>query len=76
MRYERITVCAQQMGCVPCIRGLLVPVAIIVGMFTEGIAEKDILEAYPDLMVEHIREALMYAAEADREHQIPLLSVA
>lgn len=64
------------MGGVPCIRGLRIPVATVVGMVSEGMTENEILEAYPDLRVEDIREALRYAAEAVTERQLPLLSAA
>jgi len=73
MKFTRITVNPKQMGGVPCIRGLRIPVATIVGMISEGMSEREILDAYPDLEVEDIREALRYAAEAVREREIPLL---
>lgn len=76
MRYERITVNSRQMGGVPCIRELRIPVATVIQMVSEGMTEKDILKAYPDLVVQDIREALRYAAEAVSERQIPLLSAA
>ncbi len=59
---------------IPCIRGLRIPVATIVGMVAEGMSEEEILEAYPDLELEDIREALRYAAEAVREREIPLVN--
>ena len=49
------------------------PVATVVGMVSDGMTEKEILDAYPDLEVEDIREALRYAAEAVRERELPLL---
>lgn len=76
MKYRRITISAAQIGGVPCIRGLRIPVATVVGMVSEGMTENEILEAYPDLRVEDIREALRYAAEAVTERQLPLLSAA
>ena len=76
MRYERITIDSRQMGGVPCIRGLRIPVSTVVGMISDGMTEEDILNAYPDLTVQDIREALRYAAEAVTERQIPLLSAA
>ncbi len=60
------------MGGIPCIRGLRIPVATIVGMVSEGMAESDILKAYPDLEPEDIREALRYAAQAVRERELPI----
>ena len=61
------------MGGLPCIRGLRIPVAIVVGMVGEGMAEAEILNAYPDLEVEDVREALRYAAEAVRERELPVV---
>ena len=72
MTFTRITVRPEQMGGVPCIRGLRVPVATVVGMTAEGMADAEILAAFPDLEVEDIREALEYAAAAVRERELPL----
>ena len=72
MKFRRITVDPKQMGGVPCIRGLRIPVATVVGMVADGMAEAQILEAYPDLEREDIPEALKYAAEALRERELPL----
>jgi uncharacterized protein (DUF433 family) len=72
MKFTRITVNAKQMGGVPCIRGLRIPVATVVGMVAEGMAEAEILAAYPDLEKDDIHEALHYAAAALRERELPL----
>lgn len=72
MKYARITVDPNQMGGVPCIRGLRIPVATIVGLVADGMNEGEILKAYPDLEPEDIREALRYAAEAVQERELPL----
>jgi uncharacterized protein (DUF433 family) len=74
MRFTRITVNPQQMGGVPCIRGMRIPVATVVGMVADGMSEEEILEAFPDLEPEDIREALHFAAEAVRERELPLVS--
>ena len=71
--FTRITVDPNQMGGLPCIRGLRIPVATVVGIVGEGMAEAEILNAYPDLEVADIREALRYAAEAVRERELPVL---
>ena len=72
MKFRRITVNPKQMGGVPCIRGLRIPVATVVAMVADQMTETEILEAYPDLDAEDIREALQYAAEAVRERELPL----
>ena len=73
MRFTRITVNLRQMGGVPCIRGLRIPVATVVGMVADGMTESEILSAYPDLEREDLAEALKYAAEAVRERELPLV---
>lgn len=70
--FTRITVDPNQMGGLPCIRGLRIPVATVVGMVGEGMPEAEILSAYPDLEIEDVREALRYAAEAVRERELPV----
>jgi uncharacterized protein (DUF433 family) len=72
MKFARITTNPAQMGGVPCIRGVRIPVATVVGMVADGMAEAEILDAYPDLVAEDIREALRYAAAAVRERELPL----
>ena len=71
--FTRITVDPNQMGGLRCIRGLRIPVATVVSMVGEGMAEAEILNAYPDLEVEDVREALRYAAEAVRERELPVV---
>ena len=72
MKFTRITVNSDQMGGVPCIRGLRIPVATVVGMIADGMKEAEILKAYPDLEPADIHEVLQYAAEAVRERELPL----
>jgi uncharacterized protein (DUF433 family) len=72
MKFTRITVNPRQMDGVPCIRGLRIPVATVVGMIADRMTEAEILKAYPDLQAADINEALRYAAEAVRERELPL----
>ena len=72
MKFTRITANPAQMGGVPCIRGLRIPVATVVGMVADGMTDAEILKAYPDLLPADIQEALRYAAEAVRERELPL----
>lgn len=76
MKFTRITVSPLQMRGVPCVRGLRIPVATVVGMLADGMTTEEILKAYPDLRSEDIREALQYAAEAVRERELPLTAPA
>ncbi|HUP43262.1 MAG TPA: DUF433 domain-containing protein [Thermoanaerobaculia bacterium] len=70
--FPRVTTDSGQMGGVPCIRGLRIPVATVVGAVADGMSVEEILDAHPDLEREDIGEALRYAAEAVRERILPL----
>ena len=74
MAFARITVKPDQMGGVPCIRSMRIPVATVVGMIADGMSEQEILDAYPDLEADDVHEALRYAAEAVRERELPLVA--
>lgn len=76
MKFARITVDPQQMGGIPCIRGLRIPVATVILMVADGMTAKDILEAFPDLEAADLDEALHFAADAVRERQLPLVTAA
>lgn len=65
---------ADQLGGVPCIRGLRIPVAAIVEMVADGMTDTEIIAAYPDLEIDDVREAVCYAAEAVRERELPLVA--
>lgn len=60
------------MGGLPSIRGLRIPVATVVAMVADGMSAEEIIAELPDLTREDVREALLYAAEAVRERELPL----
>ena len=68
----RITFNPKVMGGKPCIRGLRVTVGAIVGLVAAGHSFADILQAYPYLEEEDLREALAYAAWRVEEIEAPL----
>ncbi len=72
MEFKRITTNPRQMGGVPCLRGLRIPVATVVALVAEGQTTEGILALYPDLEPDDVREALLFAAEAVRERALPL----
>ncbi len=72
MAFERITTDPEMMGGLPCIRGLRMPVATVVAMVADGMTTDEILAEHPDLAQEDIHDALLYAAEAVRERELPL----
>ena len=72
MALDRVTVETGKMDGQPCIRGLRIPVATVVGMLADGMSAAEILDAYPDLDRGDIQEALIFAGEAVRERALPL----
>ena len=64
MRFPRITVRPDQMDGAPCIRGMRIPVATVVRIVANGLSTPAILDMYPQLEAEDVRQALLYAAEA------------
>jgi uncharacterized protein (DUF433 family) len=70
--FERITVDPEQMGGVPCVRHLRIPVATVLRLLAGGLSENEILAEYPDLETEDIRECLRYAAASAMERELPL----
>jgi uncharacterized protein (DUF433 family) len=71
--FERITVDPAQMGGVPCIRRLRIPVATVLRLLAGGLSEREILAEYPDLESEDIPESLRFAASSlmEREFAMP-----
>ncbi len=74
--FTRITVDPAQMGGVPCIRGLRIPVATVVGMVADGMTHAEIKASYPDLEGDDITKALRFAGETVRERQLPVIDAA
>ena len=72
MDYERITIDPAKMRGVPCIRGLRIPVATVIGQLAAGRTAADILDDVPDLEAADITAALEYAAAAVQERELPL----
>jgi uncharacterized protein (DUF433 family) len=72
MKLTRITFDHAVMGGKPCLRGLRVTVGTVVGLLASGHSEAEILELYPYLELEDLREALAYAAWRAEEIDAPL----
>ncbi len=68
----RITFNPHVMGGKPCIRGLRVTVGMIVELVAAGHSTERILQGYPYLEADDIREALLFAAWRSQEIDLPL----
>ncbi len=62
LTFERITFDPQIMGGRACIRGMHIPVSVIVGQLAHGASVEEVLAGYPDLEREDVQQALAYAA--------------
>lgn len=69
---DRITIDPKVMGGVPCIRGLRIPVATVVGMVANGMTSAEVVAELPPLELEDVAAALRYAADAVADREIPL----
>ncbi|MCX7924206.1 MAG: DUF433 domain-containing protein [Fimbriimonadales bacterium] len=72
MQYDRITFDPRVMGGRACIRGMRIPVSLIVNLVANGMTNEEILREYPDLELEDIQQALKYAAALAEEEIHPL----
>jgi uncharacterized protein (DUF433 family) len=59
---ERITMEPDKCGGRPCIRGLRIRVADILGMLAEGATHEEIIKDFPYLESDDVKAALAYAA--------------
>lgn len=71
-RFPRITFDTQVLGGKPSIRGIRVSVGTVVGLLASGASADQILEDYPYLESEDIRQALAYAAWRAEEQELSL----
>jgi len=62
IEFDRITFDLNIMGGRACIRGLRVPVSLVVNLIANGMTSQEIVRDYPYLEPEDIRQALQYAA--------------
>ncbi len=68
--FDRITFDPQIMGGRACIRGMRIPVSVIVSQVAHGASVAEILGDYPDLEPDDVAQALKYAAWLTREQVI------
>jgi len=72
VRFERITIDPEQMGALPCIRGMRVTVSAVIGQLATGRSIDEVLADYPYLERQDVLAALEYAAAAVSERELPL----
>lgn len=60
--FDRITADPNTLGGKACVRGMRISVALIVNLVANGMSSQQIVQEYPDLEPEDIRQTLQYAA--------------
>lgn len=61
-QFDHITFDPNVMGGRACIRGMRITVSLILNLISNGMTTTDLLEEYPYLEEEDIRQSLQYAA--------------
>ena len=73
--FKKITFDPNIMGGQACIRGMRIPVSLIVNLVANGMKIDDIIKEYPDLEPADIKEALQYASWLAKEKIHPAIGV-
>ena len=74
--FDRITFAQNIMGGRACVRGLRITVALLVNLVANGMSIPEILEEYPDLEAEDVKQAMAYAAALANEEYHPFAPTA
>jgi uncharacterized protein (DUF433 family) len=74
--FGRITFDPRIMGGKACIRGMRIPVSLIVNLIANGMTTSEIIKEYPDLEPIDIQEALRYASWLTEEQLHPIAEAA
>jgi uncharacterized protein (DUF433 family) len=72
--FKRITFHKEIMGGQACIRGMRIPVSLVINLVANGMSPDEIIKEYPDLEPEDIKEALQYVSWLAREELHPALT--
>ena len=72
LKFERITFNPEIMGGRACIRGMRITVSLIINLMANGMGIDEIIETYPYLEPDDIRQALQYVAWLAEETVYPM----
>ena len=71
--FKRITFDPNIMGGQACIRGMRIPVSLVVNLVANEMTINEIIKEYPDLEPEDIKEALQYVSWLAKEELYPVV---
>jgi len=74
-RFKRITFNPNIMGGQACIRGIRIPVSLVINLVANGMTTDEIIKEYPSLEPEDIKEALQYASWLAKDEIHPVVGV-
>ena len=74
--FDRITFAQTIMGGRACLRGMRITVSLLINLVANGMSPAEILDEYPDLEAEDIKQALDYAAALANEEFHPFAPTA
>ena len=69
---DRITFNPEMLQGQPCIRGMRIPASRLVNLVAHGMTTAEIIEDYPEVEADDIKQALLYASQLMREHVYPV----
>jgi uncharacterized protein (DUF433 family) len=72
MTLDRITFSDQIMGGRACVRGMRIPVSVVLKMLAGGMTTDELLSDFPDLELQDIEQCIQYAALLADERVTPL----
>ena len=72
MQVDRITFNLAIMGGRACIRGMRIPVSVVLKALAGGMSQDQVLADYPDLEAEDIEQCMRYAAMLAQEQVVAL----
>jgi len=72
-KFDRITIDPKVFQGQPCIRGMRIPISLIVKLISQGKTPEDVVKDYPELEEEDIKQALEFAAWLTTEKVYPLI---
>jgi uncharacterized protein (DUF433 family) len=70
--FDRISFDSNVMGGKACIRGMRVTVSLVLNLVANGMTHEEIIDAYPYLEKDDIRQAIQYAAWLSEETIHPI----
>ncbi len=70
--FDRITFDPHLMGGRACVRGMRITVSLVVNLVANGMSTEEILQEYPSLESEDVRQCLRYVAWLAQEETHPL----